>query len=287
MPRNMQAATDWEKLTIANDFVFCKAMLDDNLCKAVLEAVLGIEIDRVEHVERQHMIDVGPESKSVRLDVYVKDDKGTVYDVEMQVCRDTGLTRRARYYHAQMAIEQLEKGDRYRELPNAFAIFFCLFDPFGLGSRVYSFENRCREREGLALGDGATTLFLAVPSPTDESQSDCLNSLLDYIASGTAEGELPRRVDERVKHVIGSTEWRREYMLLEWRDQDNIDKGYAMGKQDGEERLGTLIARLLEQGRVDDATKAATSPAERERLMRELDIEHETRQTRAEYAWAK
>jgi hypothetical protein len=31
----------WRSLTIANDFVFCKVMLDPNLCKEVIEAFLA------------------------------------------------------------------------------------------------------------------------------------------------------------------------------------------------------------------------------------------------------
>ena len=119
MPEYRHRPTQWEDLTIANDFVFCKAMLDEGLCRDVLEAVLQVEIDHVEHVERQHVIDAGPQSKAVRLDVYVRDGKGTVYDVEMQVCREPGLARRSRYYHAQMAMEQLERGASYRRLPDA------------------------------------------------------------------------------------------------------------------------------------------------------------------------
>ncbi len=269
MEYKRRTATDWEHLTIANDFVFCKAMLDEGLCKDVLETVLGIEIDRVEHVDRQHVIDADPGSKAVRLDVYVRDGAGTVYDVEMQVTNDPCLARRARYYHAQMATEQLERGAFYRELPEAYSIFFCLFDPFGQGRRVYSFESRCREDEGLALKDGATTVFLAVTSPGDRSQPDELNNLLDYIAGGDASGDLPERMDDRVRDVIGSTEWRREYMLLEWRDQDNVDKG----RREAEEWMGKLFSALLSQGRTDDAAKAAADPQERVRLSKELGIE--------------
>ena len=292
MPEYRHRPTQWEDLTIANDFVFCKAMLDEGLCRDVLEAVLQVEIDHVEQVERQHAIDSGPASKAVRLDVYVRDDEGTVYDVEMQVCEEPALARRARYYHAQMAVEQLERGLTYRSLPSAFSIFICLFDPFGLGRRVYSFESRCREVEGLALGDGATTVFLSATSPADAGQPDALNSLLDYIAGGAASDELSQRVDARVRQVIGSTEWRREYMLLEWRDQDNVDKGIAIGlkrgieqgreqgleqgleqgKQAGEERMGALVAALLAAGRADDAALAAADPEARRRLMEELGI---------------
>ncbi len=270
---NARKASTWENLTIANDFVFCKAMLDEELCREVLETVLGIQIERVEHVERQHAIDAGPTSKSVRLDVFVKDGAGTVYDVEMQVCADSGLARRSRYYHAQMAVEQLDRGLPYRALPDAFSIFICLFDPFGKGRRVYSFENSCREVEGLTLGDGARTVFLSAASPRDASQPEALNSLLDYIAGGKAACGLPERVEARVRNVIGSTEWRREYMLLEWRDQDNVEKGRKLGREEGAESLGRLISALLEQGRIDDVAKAAADPQERARLANELGIE--------------
>ncbi len=226
-----------------------------------------------------------PASKSVRLDVYVRDGGGTVYDVEMQVCADPGLARRSRYYHAQMAVEQLERGLPYRALPDAFSIFICLFDPFGRGRRVYSFESRCREEDGLALGDGALTVFLAATSPRDASQPEALNSLLDYIAGGSAARGLPERVEARVRDVIGSTEWRREYMLLEWRDQDNVEKGRRLGLEEGRkeglakgmaegaESLGRLVSALLEQGRFDDIAKAAADPKERARLAAELGIE--------------
>ena len=258
--------------------------------------MLGIPIDRVEHVERQRVIDAGPGAKSVRLDVYVRDGNGAVFDVEMQVTGDPGLPRRARYYHAQMATEQLERGASYRDLPRAFSIFFCLFDPFGRGRRVYSFESRCEQELSLSLGDGAKTVFLAATSPRDGSQPEALNSLLDYVAGGAASGELPERVDERVRDVIGSSEWRREYMLLEWRDQDNVEKGRregiaigleqgraeglaegrAKGAAEGAESLGRLINALLAQGRTDDIAKAASDPAERERLATELCIDMPT-----------
>jgi hypothetical protein len=168
-----------------------------------------------------------------------------------------------------------------------------LFDPFGKGRRVYSFQNRCREVEGLALGDGATTVFLSAASPSDPDQPDSLNSLLDYIDRGGASDGITRRMDERVKNVLGSAEWRRQYMLLEWRDQDNVEKGIKIGreqglkqgleqglvqgrkqgKQAGEDRMGALVEALLKAGRVEDASLASSNPDARRRLMEELGID--------------
>lgn len=150
-----ELARRWENLTIANDFVFCKAMLDEELCREVLETVLGMPVARVKHVTRQHVLDSAPSGKSVRLDVYVRDSADTVYDVEMQVADNGLLPRRARFYHAQMAVEQLDRGQLYDRLPNAFGILICNFDPFGAGDRVYSLENRCERHDRLTLADDA------------------------------------------------------------------------------------------------------------------------------------
>ncbi len=279
----------WRHLTIANDFVFCKAMLDRDLCREVLEVVLGMPIDHVEYIDRQHPLDSAPNEHAVRLDVYARDGKGTVYDVEMQASDTYELPKRARFYHAQMAIEQLDQGRPYSELGSAFAIFICRFDPFGRGGKVYSFESRCREFDGLSLNDGATTLFLAaIPRRENEdTASSQLDDLLDYIARGAVAGTLSARLDERVKAVIRNAEWRREYMIMSALEQDWRKRGYDQGLEQGLEqgreegrlaganRLGALVSRLLAANRTDDAARVATDPTYREQLYRELDIPEE------------
>lgn len=74
----------WKSLTIANDFVFGKVMLDEDLCKEVLEAILSTDIEKIEYVGRQDAIDATEDGHGVHLDVYVRDARGTVCSVEMQ-----------------------------------------------------------------------------------------------------------------------------------------------------------------------------------------------------------
>lgn len=100
----------WKSLTIANDFVFGKVMLDEDLCKDVLEAILATDIEKIEYVGRQDAIDVTEDGHGVRLDVYVRDDRGTVYSVEMQATNTHELPQRSRYYHAMLALSQIGKG---------------------------------------------------------------------------------------------------------------------------------------------------------------------------------
>lgn len=66
-----------QELTISSSFMFAAVMLDPQNCKDLLERALGIPIDRVE-VDVEKSIVYHPEYKGIRLDVYVKDEKGGI-----------------------------------------------------------------------------------------------------------------------------------------------------------------------------------------------------------------
>ena len=65
----------WENLKISNDFMFAKVMRNPELCKGMLERLLDIAIAYIEYPEEQKVIDISKDSKSVRLDVYLHDEK--------------------------------------------------------------------------------------------------------------------------------------------------------------------------------------------------------------------
>ncbi len=62
-------------------------------------------------------------------------------------------------------------------------------------------------------------------------------------------------------------------MLLEWRDQDNFEKGRKEGRAEGTERCAKFFSTLFAQGRLEDVGKAVADPQERARLAAELGIE--------------
>lgn len=109
--------TDWEALGISNDFLFGKVMQDPALCKGLLQRILpDLKISAVKYPELQKTVRPDAEAKSIRLDVYVEDDKNTMYTVEMQAS-DTGeLPKRSRYYQSLMDMQALDRGQTYRKL---------------------------------------------------------------------------------------------------------------------------------------------------------------------------
>lgn len=63
-------------------------MQNPELCKEMLHRILpDIQIDHIEYPELQKSIKPDVDAKSIRLDLYVKDDKNIVYDIEIQMFR--------------------------------------------------------------------------------------------------------------------------------------------------------------------------------------------------------
>ena len=114
----------FEELTLADDFLFCKVMQNEKLCKELLEIILHVKIDKIEYTESQKVLDDVIDEKSIRMDVYVQDDKHTIYDIEMQTSNTTELPKRSRYYHSCIDKSQIVKGERYNALRKTYVRFF-------------------------------------------------------------------------------------------------------------------------------------------------------------------
>ena len=213
-----------ETLTIIDDFMFGAVMSDPRLCRPLLELVLGVKIRRIEYPEPQKTIRERRGSKSIRLDVYVEDEAGTVYDVEIQTEQKKGLPKRMRYYQGLIDLHILEKGEDYTGLKKSFVIFICTYDPFGKGRWVYTFENRCREDTGIALDDGAIRIVLNTKGRIGPI-SDGLKALLRYMDGKAPEGEYVKALDSAVALVRSDEKWRREYMVLNELLRENVRLG--------------------------------------------------------------
>ena len=145
------------QLLFKDNFMFGAVMVHEEICRDFLELAVGFPIEKVEISKEKSMI-YHPEYRGIRLDIIARDENRTHYNVEMQVAKKSHLGKRARYYHSQMDMELLLTGEDYRELPAAYVIFICDFDPFGQKKYGYTFQNICTET-GLSIADGSTTIF--------------------------------------------------------------------------------------------------------------------------------
>jgi predicted transposase/invertase (TIGR01784 family) len=96
--------TNWEDIGISNDFLFGKVMRNLDICKELLQIILpDLIIERIEFPEYQKSITEDMDAHGVRLDVYIRDDKNMVYNIEMQVADTKNLEKRSRYYQSMEA----------------------------------------------------------------------------------------------------------------------------------------------------------------------------------------
>ena len=235
----------WEEIGISNDFLFGRVMQNPKLCKKLLETILGIEIERIEYPEGQKVINLEKDAKSVRLDIFVRDEKKSVYDIEMQACSSTELPKRSRYYTAMLDLDMLDKGISYKELKHSFVIFICTFDAFDRERYCYTFENICKEEEGLRLDDGTTKIFLNALGTKGEVSPE-LKAFLRYVAGNKSDDEFVKALDAEVVKIRESKEWRREYMTLLMRDRENVEKGIEQG---GLYQLINMVYKKIQKGK--------------------------------------
>ncbi|MCM1182280.1 MAG: Rpn family recombination-promoting nuclease/putative transposase [Roseburia sp.] len=221
--------TKWEELGISNDFLFGKVMQNPELCKELLRRILpGLQIERIEYPELQKNVTVDMDARSVRLDVYVKDDREIVYDIEMQISDTKELPKRSRYYQGMIDLQLIDKGQHYRRLNRSYIIFISPFDLYGQGRHIYTFENICKEDNSISMGDETIKIFLNANGTMEDVSSE-LRAFLDYVAGRNAKDSYVEQLEEAVREAKKNREWRHEYMTLLMRDQENVEKGREQG----------------------------------------------------------
>jgi hypothetical protein len=217
--------TTWKKLPLSDNLIFCDVMeRNPDVCKELLEMLLNIEIDRIEKPAAEKSIQTDPESKSVRMDVYVKDGTGRTFDVD------------------------------YNQLNDSFVIFLCLHDPFGKNLPIYSFKNVCAEKSDLELRDGTKIIFFNAEK-SDTMPGRELRNFFNFLKSHTDPDEDSAFV-QKLKNLVDESnekeDVRKRKMTLEYEINEAAQeraKQLAVGIAE------TIVAAREEDVRLETARK--------------------------------
>ena len=270
-----------EELSLHDDFMFGAVMVDPENCRCFLERVLEIEIERVEvSIERSFIF--SPESKSIRMDVYAKDEHQTHYDIEMQVARKPALEKRSRYYHSQMDMEMLAKGTHYKALSRAYVIFVCNFDPFYQKKYRYTIHKRCEETDE-AFDDGASTIFLSTEGENRDEVPKELVTLLEFIKAdlpdceADSEDDYIKRLQTSMRQVKANRKMGERYMTIQEYVEENYGEelraeGRKEGYDEAMEKMYKLNLLLSKVNRQDELVRAMHDPEFRKKLFEEFGI---------------
>ena len=249
-----------KELNLEDDFLFAQVMSDKNICKEFLEKLLELEIEKIEMPENQKTIDLVLESKGIRLDIYVKDENNTVYNVEMQKGKHKNIPKRLRYYQGNIDLDLINKGEDYRKLSKSYIIFICTFDLFNKGRHKYTFETVCKEDNSIKLEDDTNKIILNTKGIIKDLNNEIIEFLKyvehsDSEIANKAKGDLVKNIHKKVIEVKNNPKVEVEFMTLLERDrekiEEGIEKGIKKGREEGREQgieLAKKVFKLLSVG---------------------------------------
>lgn len=243
------AKQSWENLTLANNFLFCKFMMNEELCKKVLSEILGKEVEHVEYPEYEKIIQARYDSKSIRLDIYLRGDD-TVYNIEMQNINKDNIPKRGRYYQDLIDLDLLEKGAYYEDLNKSMVIFICTFDLYKLDYYKYTFTYKCDEVLGLGYGDETTKIIINTHG-IKENISDDLKDFLNAVNGQFSNSDFSDKIKMEVEKIKHSNDARREFMTLYLHEEDIRRQSLKEGEAKG--RKNDLLMVLDKLGKLSDS----------------------------------
>ena len=218
----MRKRKEYSELKFIDDFMFCKIMVTKpELCKELLELILGFKIRKIKFPESQKNFKPKYNRKGIRVDVYVEDDENSVYDLEMQTSNNIEIPKRMRYYQGSIDTHILKESEKYSALKKSYIIFICLEDMFGKNFPVYTFENICKQDTSVLLNDEAYKVVINAAGNRIGLSKE-MADFLDFLQEKQNDGKLAGELDKAVNEAIQKESWKEEYGMytMEMKIQD-------------------------------------------------------------------
>lgn len=219
---------EWNTMPFSKNFMFCKVMENEPLCRHALEILLGIKIDHLEYPEQERYFKDSAQSHEIRLDVFTEGD-GRNFDLEMQTADTGDLLKRARYYSSCIDVSFLKPGMLYSALKKNYIIFLCLEDPFKKELPLYTYRTKCVE-DGTLEDDETEKLFYNI-AEWETFENEDLKNFFKFIMTNIPCDEFTRNLNDQVMIVRQNAKYRRQYMTMEMYGTERFREGQKQGAQ--------------------------------------------------------
>ena len=237
----------WEKLTFTDNFIFSHVMHDENICRQVVELILGVRIGKIHYLSAQDEHKTDPDSMRIIMDVFLRDEN-RIITVEMQTGHKKELPRRSRYYQSVADVSTTPTSSQYPNLPDNILIFICTFDPFDRNFPRYTFQYTCKEADHqLKLEDGSLRIFLNTATEDLSNLDQKLQAFYHYIQKGVVESELVQNISCKITSLKNDSIVRRFYMTWSITMADMRQAGFEEGLEQGAYQNKLETARSLLQ----------------------------------------
>lgn len=158
-----------------------RMMFRDNLplAQLVLRIITGIEDLELVSEKTQYDLKRLVGARSICLDVFGRDSKGRLYDLEIQRDDSGADPHRARYHSAAMDIEFLDKAKDFVALPDSYVIFITERDIFGGKKALYRIDRVNRDMD-MPFYDGEHIIYVNGAYDSAGDTSDIARLMHDF-----------------------------------------------------------------------------------------------------------
>ena len=273
-------------LTLMDD-IFMQVVLEEQACtEYILQTILDKSSLKLMEQRLQKRLP-NLHGRALVLDCLCTDEKGLLYNIEVQNSSAGAIPKRARYHAALMDTHTLKKGEKFSKLPESYVIFITDKDVLGEGEQLYQIERVIR-KSGNLFKDGSHILYFNTARQDDNvlgklardfkeaNPKEIQSKVLSHRVASLKEGKLDREGEKKMNVLLEKYRKKAVEEGIEKGMEKGIEKGIEQGIQKGLEQgknhLALLIGRLLEAGRMDDLKRVSYDEVYREKLLKEFGL---------------
>ena len=261
-------------LTLMDD-LFMQVVLEEQACtEYILQIILDNASLKLKEQRLQKRLS-NLHGRALVLDCLCTDEKGLLYNIEVQNSSAGAVPKRARYHAALMDTHTLKKGEKFSKLPESYVIFITNKDVLGEGEQLYQIERVIR-KSGNLFKDGSHILYFNTARQDDNAlgklakdfkeanPQEIQSEVLSHRVASLKEGKLDREGEKKMNVLL--EKYRKKAV------EEGIEKGMEKGFEQGKNHLALLVGRLLEAGRMDDLKRVSYDEDYREKLLKEFGL---------------
>ena len=259
-----------ESLTLMDD-LFMQVVLEEQACtEYILQTILDKSSLKLKEQRLQKRLP-NLHGRALVLDCLCTDEKGLLYNIEVQNSSAGAIPKRARYHAALMDTHTLKKGEKFSKLPESYVIFITDKDVLGEGEQLYQIERVIR-KSGNLFKDGSHILYFNTARQDDNALGKLAKDFKEANPKEIQSDVLSRRVSSLKEGKLDREGEKKMNVLLEKYRKKAVEEGIEKGMEKGQNRLALLVGRLLEAGRMDDLKRVSYDEDYREKLLKEFGL---------------
>ena len=252
---------DIEELCLMDDF-FMQACFHENIPAAekTLRIILANDKLKVISAEGQKRLP-NLHGESAVLDVFAKDDKGRLLNIEVQIDNIGAGPKRARRNASLIDANVKNAGEYGEKLPEVYVIFITAKDILGAKKPIYHVNRKVEELDNQLFNDGSNIIY--VNADIEETETDIGKLMHDFREKDPEKMYFPELSDKpKVFKKEGVSDMTtRYYRNLEAAEE----RGLAMGRLEGRlEGVQDYEKAMREAGMKEEEIERIRALAERQ-----------------------